>query len=79
MKQERRINPILGKKQVLVQPLGLPAIWITVIDDFCERCKPFNKCLGFQSLSDNEWQEVTELIKETNEVPVLKSCSLFQD
>ncbi len=67
-----RINPITGKKQVLVQPPGMPAVWITE-NEICERCKPFNECLGFKSLSDKEWREVTEVIKETSKPPTLSN------
>ncbi len=65
MKYERGRNPKTNKEQVLIQPKGLPAIWITIDAKLCERCKPFNQCLSFISLSDKEWQEVTEIIKET--------------
>lgn len=75
MARKRRSNPITGKEQVLVQPEGLPGIWMNTEIELCERCKPFNKCLGLDSLSDNEWLEVSDIIRETGNPPVLKSLS----
>ena len=68
METKRRISPITGKEQVWVQPPELPGIWMHHLRELCERCKTFNKCLEFKSLSDAEWEEVAKLIKETNQI-----------
>ena len=69
MSSAKRINPITGKEQVWVQPEGLPGIWMNAKRELCERCKPFNECLRLDSLSDNEWCEVTDVIEETSTPP----------
>jgi hypothetical protein len=61
-----RINPVTGREEFWNQPPGLPGIWMT--RGYCERCKPFGECLGFFSLSDEEWKEVENLVEETNNI-----------
>jgi hypothetical protein len=61
-----RINPKTGRQEFWNQPLGLPGIWMT--RGFCDRCQPFNQCLGLLELSDDECKSVTNLIDETKEI-----------
>jgi hypothetical protein len=77
-----RINPKTDREEYWNQPPGLPGIWMT--RGFCDRCHPFNKCLGLLELSDDEWNSVENLINETNdllnvrkviETKELKPCS----
>ena len=35
---------------------------------FCQRCKPFNKCMGLLDLTVAEWKNVEELISDTNDL-----------
>jgi hypothetical protein len=35
---------------------------------YCDRCSPFLECLGFDALSEEEWQEVENLVAETNRI-----------
>ena len=59
-----RINPKTGREEYWNQPEGLPGIWME--RGFCQRCKPFNKCMGFLDLTDEEWESVEDLITQTN-------------
>ena len=77
-----RVNPKTGREEYWNQPPGLPGLWIP--RGFCDRCHPFNQCLGLMELSDNEWKSVENLIDETNdllnvkkviETKNLKTCS----
>ncbi len=61
-----RINPITGKEEYWNQPPGLPGIWMT--RGYCDRCSPFLECLGFYALNEEEWQEVENLVSETNRI-----------
>jgi hypothetical protein len=61
-----RINPKTGREEYWNQPNGLPGIWME--RGFCQRCKPFNKCMGLLDLTDAEWKNVEELISETNDL-----------
>ena len=78
-----RINPKKGREEYWNQPEGLPGIWLK--RGFCQRCKPFNKCMGFLDLTDAEWKNVEDLISETNNLlkienepslSNLKKCSI---
>ena len=78
-----RINPKTGREEYWNQPTGLPGIWMT--RGFCDRCHPFNQCLGLLELSDDEWNSVENLIDETNDLlnvkkviesKELKTCSV---
>jgi hypothetical protein len=61
-----RKNPLTGKEEYWNQPPGLPGIWMT--RGYCDRCSPFLECLGFDALSEEEWQEVENLVAETNRI-----------
>jgi hypothetical protein len=73
-----RINPKTGREEYWNEPPGLPGIWMT--RGFCDRCYPFNKCLGLMNLSDKEWKSIEDLIVETNNIlnveEVIKSKDL---
>ena len=78
-----RINPKTGREEFWNQPEGLPGIWMT--RGHCDRCEPFNKCMGFLNLTDAEWKSVENLISETNDfvslekspnLSKLKKCSI---
>ena len=64
---ETRINE-LGRKEVKVQPDGLPAIWFGL----CQRCDPYNECLGFRQLSYLEWHQLNSIISKANSPEALK-------
>ena len=57
-----RINPKTGREEFWNEPLGLPGIWMT--RGFCDRCYPFNKCLGLMELSENEWNNLENMVDE---------------
>jgi hypothetical protein len=57
-----RINPVTGREEYWNEPPGLPGIWMT--RGFCDRCYPFNKCLGFMNLSDKEWNDLENKVDE---------------
>jgi hypothetical protein len=73
-----RINPKTGREEYWNEPPGLPGIWMT--RGFCDRCYPFNKCLGLLNLSDEEWKSIEDLIVETKNIlnveEVIKSKDL---
>lgn len=78
-----RINPKTGREEFWNQPKGLPGLWMG--RGFCQRCKPFNSCLGLMDLTESEWKSVEELIRETNDhlkvaqepsLSNLKKCSI---
>jgi hypothetical protein len=60
-----RINPTTGREEFWNQPPGLPGIWMT--RGYCDRCNPYNECLGFLKLSEDEWIEAEQLIAETKD------------
>ena len=39
---------------------------------FCERCKPFNECLGLRDMDDQEWASVENLITQTTNLLEIK-------
>ncbi len=41
---------------------------------FCDRCQPFNQCLGLLELSDDEWKSVKNLIDETYDLLNVKKA-----
>jgi len=51
-----RINPKTKKEEIWVQPEGLPGIWSE--RGFCDRCKPFNDCLGLREIDDRDWAQM---------------------
>ena len=51
-----RINPKTKKEEIWVQPEGLPGIWSE--RGFCERCAPFNDCLGLREIDDRDWAQM---------------------
>jgi hypothetical protein len=78
-----RINTKTGREEFWNQPEGLPGIWMT--RGFCDRCNPFNKCMGLLELTDAEWESMENLISETNDIlsiekspklSKLKKCSV---
>ena len=73
-----RINPVTGREEYWNEPPGLPGLWIP--RGFCDRCHPFNQCLGLMNLSDDEWKSVENLIDETKNIinveTVIKSKDL---
>lgn len=62
---ETRVNT-LGEKEVKIQPEGLPAIWVKM---YCDRCRRFQECLGFNDLNEDEWQEMDKVISDINLPP----------
>lgn len=64
---EKRINPITNKEEIKLQPEGLPAIWVSS-DKYCERCAPYKQCLGFNGLSQKEWDGINEIMSETSSI-----------
>ena len=62
---ETRVNT-LGEKEVKIQPEGLPAIWVKM---YCDRCRRFQECLGFNDLNEDEWQEMDKVISSINLPP----------
>ncbi len=78
-----RINANTGREEFWNQPEGYPGIWMT--RGFCDRCHPFNKCMGLLELTDEEWESMENLISETNDIlslekspnlSKLKKCSV---
>lgn len=67
---QKRIDPETGREQIWVKPDGLPGLWVT--RGYCERCEPFKDCLGFLSLSDEEWADVEALIADANSTAEVK-------
>ena len=63
---QKRIDPVTGREQLWVKPDGLPGLWVT--RGYCERCEPYRECLGFLSLSDEEWASFMELIAVVNNI-----------
>ena len=63
---KERINPLSGKRQIKIEPDGLPAIWIDAEAGFCNRCKPFNECLGLNDIDKNVWTELNNLLSSIN-------------
>lgn len=62
----KRINPKTGKIEIKLQPKGLPVIWVEL---YCDRCEKFQECLGFKDLSDETWEELNQIISQTNQIP----------
>lgn len=54
--------------RVKVTVPGKPTIWLG--DSECERCRPYNKCLGFDNLTEEEWLEVQGILVEAKELVV---------
>lgn len=67
--RESKIDPKTGKTLYKVQPDGLPAIWVE--DGHCERCEPFGKCLGFQTLSNEDWRDLQTILNVQDLSPSL--------
>ena len=44
-----RINPVTGREEYWNEPPGLPGLWIP--RGFCDRCHPFNQCLGLATFT----------------------------
>ncbi len=65
-----RTNPVTGKEEFWNQPEGLPGIWME--PGFCDRCKPFNECLGLRDMDDQEWASVEDLITQATNLLVIK-------
>ena len=59
---EERIHPESGKRQIKIQPEGLPEIWVEVEVGLCERCRPFDECLSFNLIHDKVWCELNALV-----------------
>jgi hypothetical protein len=67
---QKRIDPETGREQIWLKPDGLPGLWVT--RGYCVRCDPYKECLGFLSLSDEEWARVEALIADANSIVVVK-------
>lgn len=39
---------------------------------FCDRCKPFNECLGLRDMEDQEWASVANLITQATSLLEIK-------
>ena len=52
------------------QPEGLPGIWME--PGFCDRCKPFNECLGLRNMEDKEWASAEDLITQATNLLEIK-------
>jgi len=70
---EVRINPESGKRQIKIQPDGLPAIWVEAETGLCERCQPYNECLNFIDISNKAWDELNNLVSLSNKIPTVAS------
>jgi hypothetical protein len=57
-----RINPVTGREEYWNEPPGLPGLWIP--RGFCDRCHPFNQCLGLMNISDEEWNDLENKVDE---------------
>ncbi len=57
-----RINPVTGREEYWNEPPGLPGLWIR--RGFCDRCHPFNQCLGLMNISDEEWNDLENMVDE---------------
>jgi hypothetical protein len=62
----KRINEKTGQEEWWNQPKGLPGIWIPTGP--CDRCLPFNKCLGLGALNKKEWSIVEDFMEETKDL-----------
>ena len=51
-----RINPKTKKEEIWIQPDGKPGICVQ--RGFCERCEPFNDCLGLMEINDRDWAQM---------------------
>lgn len=51
-----RINPKTKKEEIWVQPYSLPGIWMQ--RGYCDRCEPFNDCLGLMEIDDRDWAQM---------------------
>ena len=51
-----RINPKTKKEEIWVQPYEKPGIWVQ--RGFCDRCQPFNDCLGLMEIDDRDWAQM---------------------
>ena len=67
-----RINPTTGREEFWNEPPGLPGIWMT--RGYCDRCLPFKKCMGFLELSDQEWEELEEMIDDSLDSSKIKGA-----
>jgi hypothetical protein len=52
-----------GREEFWNEPPGLSGIWMT--RGYCDRCHPFNKCMGFLELSDQEWEDLEGMIDDS--------------
>ena len=74
---ELRTNLITNKEEIKLQPEGLPVLWVEIL---CSRCEEYKECLGLKELTDKEWEEVNQLLKEAGDLSCLpkrgydKSC-----
>jgi hypothetical protein len=67
-----RINAKTGREEYWNEPPGLPGLWIP--RGFCDRCHPFNQCLGLMNISDEEWNDLENKVDElVNDRVKLKS------
>ncbi len=62
-RDNKRINSITGKLEREINPEGLPAIWVTAL---CPRCEKFKECLGFKTLTEEEWNNVESFVLNLN-------------
>jgi len=59
---EESIHPDSGKRQIKIQPVGLPAIWVEAETGLCKRCQPYNECLNFNDISNKARDELNNLV-----------------
>ena len=64
---ENRINAVTGRRELKIEPDGLPAIWVDFENGFCARCRPFNECLSFDEIDKESWEKLNVLIESINE------------
>jgi hypothetical protein len=70
-KQDKRTNLLTGEVEHWIQPKGLPGIWKPI--GFCKRCQTFKECIGLVALSDEEWEELENIIEATRDLVNVKN------
>ena len=66
LQRKSRVNPTTGQLEYWSQPPGLPGIWLA--PGFCSRCQPYKKCLGFAAISEEDWEKLSHLQHEAEEL-----------
>jgi len=59
----KRFNTTTGRTEYFIEPKGYPGYWSAL--GHCDRCYPYNKCLGLAVLSEDEWKDLENMLAET--------------